>query len=227
MASCSATTGSSTTSRRFQPSDAEATCCSTTRNASSGPPRMKRRATTAGGRAVTASIDADGEADAAPAELADPEGGDVERGVDPLQPGGELLGDAEHPGHPLAQGPAEGPDDLAERLHRQHAVAPAPSRPGRRVRRAAAARRASGRANQRTSESSRVAPAHRASPHATASRAPLTAGSARSVNEDPLLLGQAQEPARPQPAGDDHADGEHRRQLPEGRAVGGPGVADR
>ena len=57
MASCSATTGSSTVNRRFHRSDAEATCCSTMRNASSGPPMINSRATTAGGRAVTASIE--------------------------------------------------------------------------------------------------------------------------------------------------------------------------
>ena len=59
------------------------------------------------------------EAGAAPPQLADPKTGDVVGGVDPLQPGAELLADPEEAGHPLAEGAAERPYHVAEGLHGQ------------------------------------------------------------------------------------------------------------
>jgi hypothetical protein len=169
---------------RFQRSDAAVTCCSSSRNASSIPPRVSSSAT-----APAAERDGEQPPDAEPrqrpADLADPELGDVEVGVDPPQATIEVLADAEQAGELGPERPRERADRLPEGLDRQQPpAAAAPIPPGT----YGPSRSASGRReNHRSSDSSSVSPAHSEQPAST-SRG-LTAPPA--PDEDPLLLGAA------------------------------------
>ena len=167
-------------------------CCSTSRNASSRaachePEGQRSREPRGPGDHRAAH-----EPGQRPRELADPEPGDVERRVHPLEADGERLGHAERPRQPLADRAGErarrpGANDSADMTEPRRRAAAPPGTYG-------ASRSTSGRRrNQRSSLRRRVRPGEQRQRH-------QGRGATRSLVEHPLLVGQGQQAARPQPA---------------------------
>ena len=153
-----------------------------------------------------------------PAELADAERRRVERRVDARRAGRRGPRSRRAAGRARADLARQRADHLAERRHRQHAPARSRRAQRRQARTAAAARRAAGGEPAQLGQ-------HEGRADHEQRRAESSDAASLGI-EDPLLLGELHDAARPQPAGDDQPMPTTTRSWPtaSGRR---PAVADR